>query len=178
MALPEPLSNFEQVVEQTTLMWRREWYSWLGRLVSAISAEITALQASITSILATIAGFNAVWSSYTPVVTASSGTITSYTASGRFKQNGKTVVVQMRIVITNPGSAVGYVLATLPVAAVTSSNQTGSSQETNAGGKGGASFIPALDTGDGSVIFARAADLSTYFATNAIVLIGISYEVP
>jgi hypothetical protein len=46
---------------------------------------------------------------FTPVVTAGSGSITSYNASGTYVKIGKTVVFQMTFNITNPGTASGFV---------------------------------------------------------------------
>lgn len=56
------------------------------------------------------------WASFTPVVTADSGTITAYTASARTTRNGNTVTVSGRITITTRGTAVGTFQATLPAA--------------------------------------------------------------
>jgi hypothetical protein len=59
------------------------------------------------------------WTAYTPVVTATSGTITTLGAvSGRYKTLGKTVFVQMDITITTNGTGTGAVVATLPVTSV------------------------------------------------------------
>lgn len=58
------------------------------------------------------------WSTYTPTITAQSGTFTSITSiTGRYKQIGKTVHVNLSFTITTVGTASGYVIASLPVAA-------------------------------------------------------------
>lgn len=57
------------------------------------------------------------WTSYTPTVTAGSGTFTSVAATGFYKQIGKTVHFTASITITTIGSAGTSVLATLPVTA-------------------------------------------------------------
>ena len=55
------------------------------------------------------------WQSYTPTVTAASGTITSYSASGVYCKIGKIVHYNFYISITNNGTGSGAVIATLPV---------------------------------------------------------------
>lgn len=57
------------------------------------------------------------WTPYTPVITAGTGTITTATATGRYKTIGKTVFVEMDIAITNNGTGNQSVNATLPVTA-------------------------------------------------------------
>jgi hypothetical protein len=56
-----------------------------------------------------------VWNTYTPTVSASAGTITSYTASGRFSKIGKTVNFTVNVAITNNGNGSGGVIIGLPV---------------------------------------------------------------
>lgn len=58
---------------------------------------------------------NNAWTTYTPTITAGSGTFTTTSASGRYQQIGKTVFVFISIVITTNGSAATFVQATLPV---------------------------------------------------------------
>ncbi len=61
--------------------------------------------------------FASAWgTSFTPVVTASAGSITSYTATCRYVQLGKMIFVHIGVSITNVGTATGEMLVTLPVA--------------------------------------------------------------
>lgn len=60
------------------------------------------------------------WTTYTPTITAATGTFTSVSATGRYKTLGKTVFFSVHITITTNGTAAGLVLATLPVASVNS----------------------------------------------------------
>lgn len=60
----------------------------------------------------------AAWAAYTPAVTAGSGTFTTVSATGRYKQLGKTVFVQIKVIDTTNGSAAGFVIAALPVVPV------------------------------------------------------------
>ena len=54
------------------------------------------------------------WNTYVPTVTSASGTLTSYTATGRYKVLGKTCFIQVNIVITNNGTGSNAITATLP----------------------------------------------------------------
>lgn len=55
--------------------------------------------------------------SYTPTVTAGSGSITSASATGCYRRVGKLVFVDIEITITTAGTGAGFVQATLPVTA-------------------------------------------------------------
>jgi hypothetical protein len=55
------------------------------------------------------------WTIYTPIITAGSGTFTTVSASGKWQSIGKTVFLQIEIIITTNGSASGAVIATLPI---------------------------------------------------------------
>ena len=70
-----------------------------------------------------VSSFASAWTTYTPTVSANSGTVTSYTSTGTFKQMGKTVFVQIQVTITNAGTAGGNINASLPVAAPTTPTQ-------------------------------------------------------
>jgi hypothetical protein len=64
---------------------------------------------------------NSAWTSWTPTVSAGSGSFTTVSATGRYKQIGKTVFFSLHIAITTNGTAATYVNATLPT---TSANDT------------------------------------------------------
>jgi hypothetical protein len=86
---------------------------------------------------------------FTPVVTAAAGSITSYNASGTYVKIGKTVVFQMTFNITNPGTASGLVnFSGLPF---TSQNVTdyvyeGRTRENNVSGASSDFLIVANNT--------------------------------
>ena len=65
-----------------------------------------------------VSDFGAAWTGYTPTVTAGSGTLASYMASARYKEIGRTVLIQIDVTITGIGSAGGAIIVTLPRAAV------------------------------------------------------------
>jgi hypothetical protein len=90
---------------------------------------------------------NAAWTSYTPTVTATAGTFTTVSASGKYTRVGKLCVTQFRVTITNNGTAAGQVLVTAPFTANNSFNTAfvGSGRETNAVGF---SMTPRIINGD------------------------------
>jgi hypothetical protein len=65
----------------------------------------------------TAANVTSAWTSYTPTLTCSSGTLTTAAASGRYRQFGKTVLVFIEANITTNGSCATGLVATLPVTA-------------------------------------------------------------
>lgn len=54
------------------------------------------------------------WPAYTPTITAQTGTITTVSAAGAYKQIGKTVFVTMKITMTTNGTGASILKATLP----------------------------------------------------------------
>jgi len=54
------------------------------------------------------------WIAYTPTVTASSGALTSYTATGRYKRTGNTVLVTVDVTLTNIGTGSIVLNITVP----------------------------------------------------------------
>lgn len=75
------------------------------------------------------------WTSYTPTITAQSGTFTTVSATARYIQIGKTVTMSMTITITAVGTASAGVLFSLPVNAQSNSGYIGSGREDATGGK-------------------------------------------
>lgn len=113
------------------------------------------------------------WSTYTPTITSQTGTITTSSAGGRYKQLGKTVILQIDITITTVGTGAGSVIATLPFTAA-ANNYCGSSREYNSTGKSGGALLLA----SGTTLSAIDSSPSTYLASGAKILIHIIYEVP
>lgn len=89
---------------------------------SAVSANLASYDGTTGTLLqdsgiatSTITNMTSAWTSYTPTMAAGSGTFTSASATGRYKQIGKTVFVQIVATITTVGTASGFVSVTLPV---------------------------------------------------------------
>lgn len=59
------------------------------------------------------------WTAYTPSTGCGSGTLTTVTPAGRYKQIGKSVFFSASLVITTNGSCAGFIILGLPVTAVT-----------------------------------------------------------
>jgi hypothetical protein len=116
---------------------------------------------------------NNAWSTYTPTITAGSGTITSSTATGRYKQIGKTVHLEITATITNAGTGSGQLIATLPVNALSGTSYAGMSKESFNTGKSGACQILSTDNTKVQAIDSTPA---TFIATNGVVIYGITYE--
>lgn len=114
---------------------------------------------------------NLAWTTYTPTITSQTGTITTSSAAGRYQQRGKTVVLQISIVITTVGTGAGSVIATLPLTAV-NTFYNGSSFE-NATAKGG--WAVTLST---TQVSARDSTGTTMLASGANIYINLTYEVP
>jgi hypothetical protein len=108
------------------------------------------------------------WTSYTPTITALSGTFTTVSAVGAWIRIGKVCVVRQSITITTNGTAAGYVAATLPFNA---SNDVGVFREGNVTGNGG------LVQGNGVDAIYRTFT-NTYPGGTGYVLLGtLTYEV-
>jgi hypothetical protein len=59
----------------------------------------------------------AAWETWTPTVSAQSGTITSYTVSARYAQVQKLVFIKFSVSIANKGTAAGAMNLTIPITA-------------------------------------------------------------
>jgi hypothetical protein len=61
------------------------------------------------------------WIEYTPTVTAQTGTITTYSAKGRYITRGNLLTISVNILITTNGTGAGYLNVSLPITCVGSS---------------------------------------------------------
>jgi hypothetical protein len=69
------------------------------------------------------------WTTYTPTVTAQSGTFTTVSATGRYIRIGKLCIVNVSITVTNNGTAAVQTFATAPFAASSSQIYSGCGRE-------------------------------------------------
>lgn len=121
-----------------------------------------------------VAGINATgeWTDYSPTTTANSGTFTSQTTTGRYKQIGKTVFFKVLVNITTNGTAAGFIITTLPT-----NFKAGSTSVFPiiiSGGVGGSATI--LTAGPGNTIGLFKYD-GTYPGASAVgVYVSGSYE--
>lgn len=114
------------------------------------------------------------WTAYTPTITAQTGTPTTVTATGRYKQIGKTVLLNITVAISNIGTAGSNLIASLPLTAAVL-NFTGSSAEVAATAKSGGA---AINTNSQTTVFCRDAATASYWVNGYTVVIGIIYEIP
>jgi hypothetical protein len=77
---------------------------------------------------------NAAWTSFTPVVTSGSGSITTYTATSAYTRVGKLCVMRFSVTVTTAGTAAGSMYLTIPFNAVAASSSMGVARETVAVG--------------------------------------------
>lgn len=105
------------------------------------------------------------WVSFTPTVSATSGTITSASATGYYIRRGKIVYVKIAITITTNGTGAGALGVTLPMATVGSMGSTFAGKERAITGKG---IIGYADAGV-SVMYMQFAD-GTYCGENGYVI--------
>lgn len=104
------------------------------------------------------------WSSFTPTVTSSTGTITTVgTVTGRFLQIGKLVFYSVSAQITTNGTGGGAVKITVPVAENTTVNNAGVGNETSVSAKMVYTFLT------GGFFFCSFYD-GTYPGANAAVI--------
>jgi hypothetical protein len=67
-----------------------------------------------TSLKTTAGDMGGAWEAWYPTCVSSTGTITSYTSSGKYTRIGKTIIAYGQIVITNNGSGSGYININVP----------------------------------------------------------------
>ena len=140
-----------------------------GQILTVDSTTATGLKWATAS-----GGFPA-WTSYTPTVTSTSGSITSYTAIGWYSQSGKTVVYAGKATITLAGTAAGSMIFTVPITAATHSGiyWDGTAVEHTVTGFGGWATLASAGTN----ILVRKYDFTTFIANGAEVSFTITYEV-
>ena len=114
--------------------------------------------------------------SYTPTITSTGGTPTTVTATGSYSQSGKYVVLNVKVTITNAGTATGSIIFTLPISAKSGSLQSnGAAMEAAATGfMGNVWIVPAGDVTKGNI---RKYDFTTFWSSGNEVLATIVYEV-
>lgn len=110
---------------------------------------------------------------WTPVVTASAGSITSYTSSGRFTRIGRMVTAVFTFKLTNAGTASGAIIVTLPFSGDAAITYVGCGRDDNLG-----SMVQGRiqTTVPGSVYLVTYANASIA-VTNTEVFFSIQYFV-
>jgi len=115
-------------------------------LVSADGAsDLTVTFQALTG-TAALTSTNNAWTSYTPTITAASGTFTTVSASGAYQTIGKTCILNMNITITTVGTASGTIYATLPFTSAARIQIGGYGMEVNSTGNMLKGYIPSSST--------------------------------
>jgi hypothetical protein len=134
-------------------------------ILVADSAEATGLKWAAPS------GASYTWTSYTPTITSQGGSITTYTATGKYLKIDKGMFFIFTVTLSNVGTATGNMIITLPFTAVGSS--AGSAYEYNTTGKGG----PVSIANNASVATSRDSTFTTWFSNGWNLYASIFYEV-
>lgn len=137
-----------------------------------IYGEVTSKVFSVNTTLESINGKLLTNSSWTPVVTSLSGTITAYTASGYFYKIETMVFFSLQINISNNGTGAGAVLCTLPITSSTTGIYTVSGRESALTGTG----LVGLTGGGTSSVTIRTVNNSYPGGTGAVINISGFYE--
>ena len=112
------------------------------------------------------------WTTYTPTVTAESGTITTSSATGRYIKVGTLCTVTTTVTLTTVGSASGSLIVSLPFTAANVNNFAGSVKETAVNGDGGTVW-----TGSTTQLYSRRIGVAQYWWTNgAVLILTLAYE--
>ena len=139
-----------------------------GTVLTADSAETTGLK------WATAGGGFPAGTSYTPTITAGSGTPTTVTATGRYIQSDKGVLFTFSVTITDKGSAGGQLFVSLPVNCTSSARYSGVSREAGVTGNMGYGLIAV--SLDGQNVICRRYDDASFWTNNYVVQGSIFYE--
>jgi hypothetical protein len=141
-----------------------------ARLGIGSSAQVLTVASGVPS-WATPGGASYTWTSYTPTITSQGGSITTYTATGKYLQIDKGMFFIFTVTLSNVGTASGNMIITLPTTAVGSS--AGSVYEYNTTGKGG----PVSIANNASVAISRDYNNTTWFSNGWNLYASIFYEV-
>ena len=115
-------------------------------LVSADGAsDLTVTFQALTG-TAALTSTNGAWTSYTPTITASTGSFTTVSATGFYQTIGKTCFVSINITITTVGTASGLIYATLPFTSAARIQIGGWGMETSSTGNMLKGYIPPSST--------------------------------
>lgn len=144
-----------------------------------IASQVTSISANtqITGILPLANGGTGTslgaWTSYTPTISAATGTITTSSATGQYQLIGKTCIVSMTITITTAGTGTNQLFATLPFtsAARIQSGTTGA--EVNSTGNGVKGYIPTSST----QLQLTYYNNSTPIGSGNVIIVTTTYEI-
>lgn len=91
-------------------------------VTGAVSAQSLALATPLPVSSGGTGDGGGAWATYTPAIVCGSGTLSSASATGRYKKIGKTVFITITVSISSNGNCSNFVSATLPSASGPASN--------------------------------------------------------
>ena len=141
-----------------------------GTAVAGAVLEADFWNSNVRDNLNEIAPFFAAWTSYTPTITAASGTPTTVSATCRYLKIGRLVLFSTQVTVTTVGTAAGNMQVALPFTAdVSVCRDLGSSA--NSSGVAGSAFTSV----DGINLLLQEYDGTTWWSGGAIVRASVSY---
>ena len=114
------------------------------------------------------------WTAYTPTITAQTGTPTTVSATGRYKQIGKTLLVSLNITVTTIGTAANSMSATLPAGFTSAATSAGAGKDVALNGKVIGGWVNTATT---SIIDIRNYDNTTVWVNGVNLIFGIAVEI-
>jgi hypothetical protein len=139
--------------------------------IATNTTNIATNTSNISTLQTTISGYEAAWTSFTPAVTAQSGTFTSVSAAGAYSAIGKLVHFIISITITTVGTAAGNTIVQLPLGTAARTFAV-AGVETNINGNS----LNAYCNSGSSNLNVRKYDTTTAIAASAVLTVTGIYE--
>lgn len=114
--VPVDQSNFIGIGTDNGLIWSATGTNVASTSVSTVAGSLV-LGTPLSATYGGTGDAGGAWTPYTPTLACGAGTLTTAAATGRYKQIGKMVTVEIDATITTNGSCATYLSATLPVQA-------------------------------------------------------------
>lgn len=150
----------------------------LAARMPALTGDCTTSAGAVATTCTKINGsdLTSSWTTYTPTVTSGSGTPTTVSAAGRWKQMGKIVFAQVTVTITTVGTASGVVFVPLPTNASTSGVYIGTCYEFITTGNTGAAAI--IGSSNATRLQTAQYNGTTFWVNGYQVGCSVTYETP
>lgn len=139
--------------------------------IATNTADIATNTSDISDLQTTISGYEAAWTSFTPAVTAQTGTFTTVSAAGGYLAIGKLVHFIISITITTVGTAAGNTIVQLPLGTAARTFAV-AGVETNINGNS----LNAYCNSGSSNLNVRKYDTTTAIAAGAVLTVTGIYE--
>jgi hypothetical protein len=158
-------------LKDTIRLWNKDGFTgaFIGNLTGNVTGNCFKFPATqvVSSDVNTLDDYEE--GTWTPVVTAATGTITTYTALGRYTKIGRLVYYTINITITTNGTGASVGYATIPFTA--ESNSSGIGRSTNLGGM----VYGQISLGATYIAILKSTDAYP-FASGMIMFISGTYE--